>query len=352
MKILHIVSSMKLGGIEALVFSLMKADAQNIYVFAIHGSKESTFNKWPALAQYSDHFIFANKKTGFRYQVAKLLKKTCQKYSISIVHSHHIGPLIYASLAVRSMKSVKQVHTQHDIWHLKERKQWFIEYFILKIRRKIKLVAISNTIYNELKRIYPRKKISLIYNGIDTDRFKPENKDAARTLLKLPSYAIILAYSGRLEEIKGPIYLLQALAKLPKTYYLVIAGTGSLLNSLQKEVELLGLTSRIKFLGRVDEIELVYQASDLFCLPSVNEGLPLSILEAQSCDLPTICSNVGSCSEGIDPESGLLVPPKDPKAIVSACLDLESSTKHPREFILKRFSLATMIEKYRQIYEE
>jgi hypothetical protein len=62
MKILHIVSSMELGGIENLVFSMMCADVKNVYILAIECSQEKSFTKWPALAPYSANIIFANKK--------------------------------------------------------------------------------------------------------------------------------------------------------------------------------------------------------------------------------------------------------------------------------------------------
>lgn len=350
MKVLHIVSSMEPGGIEHLVFSIMCADVKNVYILAIGCSREESFIKWPALEAYSANFIFANKKKGFCFGVTQLIKQTCKEHTISVIHSHHIGPLIYGSLASLSMKSLKHVHTQHDIWHLKDRKQWLIEYLILSSRKNIHLVAVSTNIFNKLNSLYPRHKISLVYNGIDINRFKPGNKHDIRTQLKLPLNSTIIACVGRLEEVKGQRYLIQAMAYLPKSYYLAIAGKGSLSDALRKETETLGLLSRVCFLDQVDQIELLYQASDLLCLPSLDEGLPLAILESQACNVPVVCSNVGSCTEGVDPESGLLIPPKNPKAIAQACLELLNSNKQPREFILSQFSLSSLIEKYQQIY--
>lgn len=351
MKILHIVSAMEPHGIENLVFSIMCADVKNVYILAIECSREESYKKWPALARYSSNLIFAHKKNGFRYRVSRLIKQTCKKHSISVIHTHHIGPLIYGGLASQSIKSLKHVHTQHDIWHIKDRKQWLIEYFILSMRKNIHLTAISTEIFNELNRLYPRHKISLIYNGIDTDRFKPGNKHDTRALLNLPLSPIIIACVGRLEEIKGQLYLIRAMMDLPNSYYLAIAGIGDLSDALRKATETLGLSNRVCFLGQIEQIELLYQASDLFCLPSLDEGLPLAVLEAQACNVPVICSNVGSCAEGVDPMSGRLIAPKDPKAIVSACLELAGSNKLPREYILLHFSLTSIVKKYQQIYE-
>lgn len=350
MKILHVVDKMEMGGIENLIFSILRKDTDNTYVLAIHGSREETFNNWPALAAYSDHFIFANKKEGFQFDVTRRIKKSCQTLAISVIHSHHIGPLIYSSLASRSLKGLKHVHTQHDIWHLQNKKYWLIEYLLLQFRKDIHIVAVSNNIADYMRRLFPKSKVDLVYNGIDTDRFKPWDKQKAREALQLPLDTSLIATAGRVEKIKGQRYLIQALLELPQSYCLVIAGNGRGLSTLQKESEALNLASRVFFLKQIEQIELVYQACDLFCLPSLDEGLPLAILEAQACNVPVICSDVGSCAEGIDKASGQLVPPADPKAIAKACLTITRPVTTPRDFILAQFSLAALIEKYQAIY--
>lgn len=350
MKILHVIDKMEMGGIENLIFSILKKDTNNIYVLAIHGTYEETFNNWPALTAYSNHFIFANKKDGFQLDVSRLIKKTCQDLAISVIHSHHIGPLIYSSLVSKSLKALKHVHTQHDIWHLQNKKYWLIEYLLLKFRKDIHLVAVSRHIADYMQRLFPKNNIDLVYNGIDTERFQPFDKQKAREVLQLPLSADLIATSGRVEKIKGQRYLIQALLELPQSYCLVIAGRGRELSALQKESEALNLASRVFFLKQIEQIELVYQACDLFCLPSLDEGLPLAILEAQACNVPVICSDVGSCAEGIDKASGQLVPPADPKAIAKACLTIARPVTTPRDFILAQFSLTVLMEKYQAIY--
>lgn len=352
MKILHIVQSMNLGGIESMVFSILRADSKNVFILAIEGSREASIKCSPAFAHYSNNIFYANKKRGFRYSVVQRIQHVCQEHAISIIHSHHIGPLIYGSLAKRSMRSIKQVHTQHDIWHLKHFKAWLIEYSILKTQKNIHLIAVSSDIYQELKRWYPRSKINLVRNGIDTNRFKPGNKHDARTILSLPLDATIIATAGRLEEIKGQRDLIQAMATLPTPFYLAIAGSGRLEKVLQQQIEQLCVSTRVRLLGQIDAIELLYQACDIFCLPSLEEGLPLAILEAQACNVPVICSDVGSCAECVDPKSGRLIPPQSPEAIVQACLELKVVVGQPREFVVRQFSLTALLEKYQQIYSE
>ncbi|MFA6303020.1 MAG: glycosyltransferase [Legionella sp.] len=350
MRVLHIVSAMGPGGIENLVFSLLRADEKNIFVLAINGTLEQTLKAWPALTSYKDQLIFANKKEGLSFEIVRTIKKACHDHSIDIIHSHHIGPLIYGSLASWGVRSPKHVHTQHDIWHLEQRREWWIEYLILNMRKDISLIAVSKKIFNYMKKLFPRNTINLVHNGIDTDRFKPGNKNEAKELLHLPMDSTIIANASRLEEIKGLHYLIQAMQFLPESYHVAVAGNGSQLETLKKNAASLGLSNRIHFLGHIDAIELLYQASDLFCLPSLEEGLPLAILEAQACNLPVICSDVGSCAEGVDPESGFLIAPKDPKLIAQTCKKAIKTGSSSRDFILAHFSLSSLIEKYQHIY--
>lgn len=98
-------------------------------------------------------------------------------------------------------------------------------------------------------------------------------------------------------------------------------------------------------------MDLFYQACDLFCLPSLNEGLPLALLEAQAANLPSVCSNVGSCAEALDPATGVLVKPKDAAAIARACLLVQKCQTGPRQFILTHFSLKSLKDQYMQLYK-
>ena len=97
---------------------------------------------------------------------------------------------------------------------------------------------------------------------------------------------------------------------------------------------------------------LFYQACNLFCLSSIDEGFPLSILEAQACNIPVICTNVGGCAEGVDPDSGILIPPKDSEAIATSCLILDQKKGSPRTFIIKNFSFEPLLEKYTLLYSK
>ena len=350
MKILHIIQSLRVGGIEKLVFSMMQNDIQNVFILAIEGSPEELFKAWPVLVNFQANLIFVDKKKGFNKSVVTNIIKTCKKNSISVIHSHHIGPLIYASLATVGLKAIHHVHTEHDVWHLQLWKDWLIQLLIFKLNKKVHLVAVSRYVLNVLKSYFPKKEIALIPNGVDTKHFHPGDKQVARSHFNLPASAVIIGNAGRLELIKGQQYLIEAMLKLPPHFYLIIAGQGKLYAPLLRQIQNLNLSDRVILLDGIEEMTLFYQSCDLFCLSSLDEGLPLSLLEAQSCNIPVVCTNVGGCSEGIDPDSGILVPAIDPEAIAQSCLILHQKKGSPREFIIKNFAFEPLLKKYKLLY--
>ena len=120
---------------------------------------------------------------------------------------------------------------------------------------------------------------------------------------------------------KGIDTLLEALAALPEVYHVAIAGHGPERIQLERLSQQLGLTGRVHWLGRCDNMLNFYHAIDLFCMPSRQEGLPLALLEAQSCGKPVIASDVGGIPDLICPHSGHLIPAEHPTILAKALHD-------------------------------
>ena len=350
MKILHILQGIIPSGIERLVLSMLQLDADNTYIFALEHSREYNMDIWPGLKEIQDKVICANLNYNGKINTIRGLRQTCKKLAINAIHSHYTGPLLYSTLATMDMSGLTHIHTEHDSWHLQSRKLRILEKSMFAIKKNIELVAISSQIQVDLKRYFPNKRSTLIFNGIDTNLYKPNDLALARSTFNLPPTAIVIGSAGRLEPVKGHQYLIKAMTHLPDHIHLALAGSGTLFQELTSLVQELDLTQRVHILGQVEQMSLFYQACNLFCLPSLNEGLPLTLLEAQATNLPTVCSNVGSCKEALDPDSSLMVAPKDSKAIAEACLQVLERKGNPRRFVIEYFSLDKLIEKYMQLY--
>lgn len=163
----------------------------------------------------------------------------------------------------------------------------------------------------------PSKKIRLIPNGVDVDEFKPAKETKN-----------LLFWGGRFLQQKGLEYLIEALSlvaqKAPSTR-LILSGDGALFFKIYSMVKKLGLEKNVKFLGRVQRTSLpkLVGSCSIYVLPSLKEGMPYALLEAMSCGKPVVGSNIPGINDIIiNMKSGLLVPPKDPKAIAKAILML------------------------------
>jgi len=191
-------------------------------------------------------------------------------------------------------------------------------------------------------------KVHVVSNGVDTEKFKPAGKEHARSVLNLPQEKKIVLFVGSLRKIKGVDYLIEAAKNFVDTdtdLYMVGRDDG-LMKSLEKRAEELKIADSIKFTGPVnhEDIPLWVSASDMLVLPSLSEGRPNVVLEALSCEVPVVATDVGGIPElMVDGETGYLVPVKNPDELsekINRLLEDESRRekmgKFGRQSIIQR----------------
>lgn len=188
-----------------------------------------------------------------------------------------------------------------------------------------RVIAISNAVADSLIGAgAPGANISIIPSGIDVERFRPptlEERAAARRDLGLDDVTIAVGAVGALEERKGHRYLLQALAHRGglKGARCFIAGEGSIRAALEADATRLGVTDRVSMVGRIDDVQAMLAAMDVFVMPSLKEGLGVAALEAMASGLAVVLSGVGGLAGLIENETnGLHVPPADAHALAAA----------------------------------
>ncbi|PPD05281.1 MAG: glycosyl transferase family 1 [Methylobacter sp.] len=171
-------------------------------------------------------------------------------------------------------------------------------------------------------------KIKVIGNGVDTEVFHPVDKLQARQSLGIDEQTKVLISIGGLVERKGFHRVLEILPELLKSYpdlvYLIVGGDspeGNIRSRLEQQVESLGLTKQVRFLGAKPSYELktALSAADVFVLATANEGWANVFLEAMACGLPVITTDVGGNREVVCAENlGTIVPFGDTPALLSA----------------------------------
>jgi glycosyltransferase involved in cell wall biosynthesis len=350
--IIHIVQRLAPGGLEVLAIELARGIGGAAKILSLEGDSEALTENWHRLKDPSFDVIGLGKGAGIQPAMVRKVFSSIAAIKPHAVITHHIGPLIYGGLAARLAGVPVLVHIEHDAWHLRSvQHRWMMRALVSALRPR--LVAVSDLGASEFCRHLPRAHIRVIPNGIDLRCFAPHERDARRRELGLPTGIPIVGNVGRLEHVKGHDVLLDALPHIEQHCRVVIVGDGSERQQLEARATSLGVSDRILFLGHLDDLARVYPCFDLFVLPSRNEGLSISLLEAQACGVPTIASNVGATREAMCPDTGRLVRPEDPRELARNIDEAlgEPCAISPRDFVARRFDFASTLASYRDILE-
>jgi glycosyltransferase involved in cell wall biosynthesis len=212
-----------------------------------------------------------------------------------------------------------------------------------------------------LERGVSSERVLSIPTGIDTAHFAPGNRAAARRRLGLPDGRTIVGIVATIRSWKGHLYLLDALAALPQReqMLLLIVGDGPSRQLVENRIADRGLAGNVYLAGQQHDVAPWLHAMDIFALPSyANEGVPQSIMQAMSCGLPVVSTNVGSIDEAVLHETtGLLVPPKDSESLGQAVARLitdpdlrERFGAEARRVALSRFTFSKMIDRMENVF--
>jgi len=349
--VVQVIQHLKPGGIEALVMEILQqSNAVSYHIIALEGLVEDAVKQFPKLLAHVDKIHCLDKPDGFHWQTIRDLAKTLRAINPVACVSHHIGPLLYLSLANIPI-GIKHIHTEHDAWHLDNSHHHRIQKWCLRLSKPL-VVADASFVQKKLIEHFPNINSKRIYNGIDTNRFRPGNCKSARFELGLPQNVKLIGCAARLEQVKRIDRLIDALHNLPEHIHLAIAGLGSQEAALKQQCKQMGLSDRVHFVGYMQDASRFFHCLDVFCLVSENEGFPLSTLEAQACGVPVISSNVGGASETLCPKTGLLLISDDHNQLLNAIkLQLNRNLlDSPRQYIESHFSLAQMVAAYEGLF--
>ena len=170
--------------------------------------------------------------------------------------------------------------------------------------------ANSAGLKNLAHKVWPDGKVGVLYNGVDTELFKPSEESHSHK-------SVVILSVGRLIPRKGFHDLIDALSALSgHNFELWIVGDGPERERLKLMASALELAEQVKFLGIQSQEQLVslYKQADIYCLPTLNEGMSNTILEAMACGLPIVTTEVSGNSELVK-DNGFLVPPSDREAL-------------------------------------
>ena len=288
------------------------------------------------------------------------------------VHGHpYVSSLFAAKLAKFTGKPV--VLTQHNTFITYENGMWdHVEWLndatIGKqaLNTADRIVAVSEATRRYVFSLGANPaRTTVIRNGVDIERFKPSSTERPkiRQKLDIPLDAIVVLTVRRLVNKNGIDTFVEsakiALKQNPNLVFLVV-GTGPDKAAIQSQIQELNMTKQFKLAGFVPDSDLpsFYNSADLFVLPSKSgEGLPLVALEAMSCGLPVIATDVGGISEVVVQGGGTLIPADNPHEMAKVVLqtsqtDFSVAKVAVRTVAERSFDWEKNVESLTKIYEE
>lgn len=303
------------------------------------------------------------------FEAFSQLNKVVKNGHYDIVHCHTPNASVITRLVCqkyRKTTGLKVFYTAHGFHFYKgaPKLNWMVYYPVEKFCSRLtdKIITINQEDYELAKKKLKAKNVYYVPGvGIDLSRFEnvQVDKSEKRREIGVPEDAFLLLSVGELNENKNHQVIIRALAKLnnPKVHY-AIAGIGNKKDYLLDLAEQLDVSNQVYLLGfRKDVPELNY-ASDVFCFPSFREGLGMAAIEAMSCGLPIVTSNVHGINDySIDGVSGFKCNPTDVEGFEKAirklandpALKVEMGTKNKKSVV--KYSVASIIEKMQSIYE-
>jgi glycosyltransferase involved in cell wall biosynthesis len=314
---------------------------------------------------------------------AELFKNINKQVKFDIIHGHSDMVYGYINYCKKNVPVVVTTHgtTLSDFKSSLKTKFWLFPiwavllplYYI--IEKKVfdnsqKIICVSNELQKDVIRQYnvPIKKVITIFNGVDTNRFKPITRKEIQ--INKPKFLkcndkIILSV-GVITKQKGFHLLIKSFGEIAEKFpkiKLIIIGDGPYLKRLKSLTEKLALTKRVLFLGKIDnkEIHKFYNLADICVFPTLCfEGLPYVVLEAMACEKPVITSRIGGIPSIIkDRENGLLIEAGNSNQLEHGIIELlknkvlaKNLGENARLCIIKEFSLHNMVQKTIRIYQE
>jgi glycosyltransferase involved in cell wall biosynthesis len=279
-----------------------------------------------------------------------------------IVHTFLLTASLYGRLAAILARVPIVIGTEVNIYERKRPVHALAERLLMSGTDRVVVSAESVKDFYTAQVHAEPSKIDVIYNAVDFDQTMPTiGKAAMRKALGVPADAPVAGIIARLTEQKGHRYLFDALASQPSLsgVHLLVVGGGELRDMLGRDAEAKGLSSRVHFLGARRDLGNLLAAMDVFVLPSLWEGLPLSMVLAMGAGVPVVATAVAGIPEVVaDGRTGLLVAPADARALGSA---LERLFVDPdlrrrigaeaRAAVLPRFGVDRYVESIVSLYD-
>jgi glycosyltransferase involved in cell wall biosynthesis len=289
---------------------------------------------------------------GVRWGLIWRLRRLFRQWHVDVVHTHNTKPLLYACPGARLARVPVVVHTRHGQRWQASRATTNAFRFVQCLVDRIVCVSQDSARLSAAEGISP-SRVCTIWNGINVTQFGEVG----------PTIGGPVVMVGRLSPEKDVGTLVRAASIALRdnpSFQIQVAGSGECLPTLRQLTRELDLEDNFHFLEEVRNIPDLLASASLLVLPSLTEGISLTLLEAMARGLPVVATRVGGNPEVVvDGETGLLVPAGDPAALARAILRLQRNPdesrrmgKAARHRVEQYFDVRRMVADYEALYLE
>ncbi len=347
--LVRVLPALKRRGMDVTLYAMQRGGPLEAELLAhgvrVDGPKPARFLRWP--------------------RATLALARWLRRERPTVVHFFLPRPYVYGSMAAELAGHRRRIMSRRSLTDYRPNIRLLGGLERMLHRRTLGVIGNSRAVIEQLvTEVDDRSKVALIHNGIDlppaataTDRRR------MRQSLQIADETLVIAVVANLVAYKGHRDLIEALAsikdQLPAPWRLLAIGRDDGVGAeLKRQAEAAHLSGNVLWLGQRPDVEALLAASDIFVLPSHQEGFSNALLEAMAAQVAPIATAVGGNLDAVvHNETGLLVPPGDPSALAAAILRLAKDATLRRRFgaaararIEQYFTLEACVSRYEKLY--
>lgn len=368
--IFFVIDGLTFGGGERVFSQIINGLSYEKYCLSLGSTPNKQFNN--SINSNSVRYFPLDFTKKISLSLIIKISHIIKRNNIQIVHGQGSRAEFHARLACKLAGNSKYVSTiampveGFDVSFLRKRIYRFFDY--LSENYVNRFIVVSDVLKHMLinNRGLPPDKVTRIFNGIEIDNYSPDVDGRARNKIregfKISKGTILIGAVGRLVWQKGFEYLIQAIPGIQNEFSnikVLIVGDGPLNNKLKAQSLKLNVQNHLIFTGFRNDIKEVLSAIDILVIPSLLEGFPMITLEAMAMAKPLIATEIDGIKEQIiDGDSGILIPPCNPKAIAGAVIKLTHDKelavkmgKKARRKVVAEFSVIKMVAETEKVYQ-
>lgn len=354
-RLVHLVSTMNCGGLERVVLDLVRNMPRDVYDFRV-----VCLGELGALASelaQIDVAVESLDVLGTRaVHSMKVLCARLRELRPDILHTHNPVPHLFGVFAGRLARVPVIVHTKHGRNYPELKKKVVLNRIASWLTDVIVPVSIdAERVATKIEMVRP-DKLHLIHNGIDVEAYPFAERRPPEAWHRAIHVARLINVTKDQESL---LQAARIVADAYPVFQLQIVGDGpdrAFLENLTRE---LGIGGHVEFLGYRSDVSLLLQGAGVFVLPSISEGLSLTLLEAMASGLPVIATSVGGNPEVVvEGVTGLLVPSKSPELLAQALLRVlrvpelgVEMGRAGRQRVETHFDFRVAAQKYEALYQ-